>query len=180
MSSPNLQGHGREGTQRAILSETTSTGQGGRHFGCGAGQLGVPRTATLQPRQCFEGDIPELHGKTYELVSNKATDLYTETTKHIASYIAQKCQQRGDIRRVMETRAHPTITAPNQMMIATQLGIPEPTLMGDREMARTVVDPLVQMMFVEEVKEHVKHTRKLDKNIKFLWMVLWAQSSQAV
>ena len=35
----------------------------------------------------------------------------------------------------METRAHPTITAPNQMMIATQLGIPETTLMGDREMA---------------------------------------------
>ena len=36
------------------------------------------------------------------------------------------------------------------------------------------------MMFAEEVKEHVKRTRKLDKNIKFLWMVLWAQSSQAV
>ena len=58
----------------------------------------------------------------------------------------------------METRACPTITAPNQLMIATQLGIPETTLMGDREKARTVVDPLVQMMFVEEVKEHVKHT----------------------
>ena len=66
------------------------------------------------------------------------------------------------------------------MMIATQLGIPETTLMGDREMARTVVDPPVQMMFVEEAKEDVKHTRKLDKNIKFLWTVLWAQSSQAV
>ena len=36
------------------------------------------------------------------------------------------------------------------------------------------------MMFAEEVKEHVKRTRKLDKNIKFLWTVLWAQSSQAV
>ena len=36
------------------------------------------------------------------------------------------------------------------------------------------------MMFAEEVKEHVKRTRKLDENIKFLWTVLWAQSSQAV
>ena len=80
----------------------------------------------------------------------------------------------------METRARPTIMAPNRMMIATQLGIPETTLMRDRQMARTVVDPLVQMMFVEEVKEHVKHTRKLDENIKFLWTVLWAQSSQVV
>ena len=49
MSSPNLQGHSREGTQRAIPPETTSAGQGGGRFGCGAGQLGVPRTATLQP-----------------------------------------------------------------------------------------------------------------------------------
>ena len=36
------------------------------------------------------------------------------------------------------------------------------------------------MMFAEEVKEHVKRTRKLEENIKFLWTVLWAQSSQAV
>ena len=65
-------------------------------------------------------------------------------------------------------------------MIATQLGIPETTLMGDGEMARTVIDPLVQMMFAEKVKEHVKRTRKLNESIQFLWMVLWAQSSQAV
>ena len=72
----------------------------------------MPRTATLQPRQHFEGDIPELQGKTYKLVGNKSADLYTETTKHIASYIALKCQHGGDIRRVVETRARPTITAP--------------------------------------------------------------------
>ena len=52
--------------------------------------------------------------------------------------------------------------------------------MGDGETARTVIDLLVQMMFVEEAKEHVKRTRKLKENIKFLWTVLWAQSSQAV
>ena len=95
----------------------------------------MPRAATLQPRQHFEGDIPELHGKTYELVGNKSADLYTETTKHIASYIAIKCQHRGDIRRIVETRACPTITAPNQTAIATQLGIPETTVMGDGETA---------------------------------------------
>ena len=49
MSSSNLQGHSRKGTQRAIPPETTSAGQGGRRFGRGAGRLGVPRTATLQP-----------------------------------------------------------------------------------------------------------------------------------
>ena len=70
--------------------------------------------------------------------------------------------------------------APNRTTITTQLGIPETTLMGDGETARTIIDPLVQMMFAEEVKEHVKCTRKLDENIKFLWTVLWAQSSQAV
>ena len=81
---------------------------------------------------------------------------------------------------VVKTRARPMITAPNRTTIATQLGIPETTLMSDGETSRTVVDPLVQMMFAEEVKEHVKRTRKLDKNIKFLWTVLWGQSSQAV
>ena len=140
----------------------------------------MPRTSTLQPTQRFEGDIPELHGKTYELVRNKSADLYMETTKHIASYVAIKCQHGGDIRHVVETRACPIMMAPNQTMIATQLGIPETIMMGDGETARIIIDPLVQMMFAEEVKEHVKRTRKLEENIKFLWMVLWAQSSQAV
>ena len=48
------------------------------------------------------------------------------------------------------------MTAPNRTAITTQLGIPETTIMGDGETARTVFDPLVQMMSVEEVKEHVK------------------------
>ena len=103
MSNRNLQGRGREGTHRAIPPDTTSGGQSGGRFGRGGGCLGTPRTATLQPRQHFEGDIPELHGKTYELVGNKSADLYTETTKHIASYIALKCQHGGNIWRAVET-----------------------------------------------------------------------------
>ena len=35
----------------------------------------------------------------------------------------------------METRACPTIMAPNQMAITTQLGIPQTTVMGDGEAA---------------------------------------------
>ena len=97
MSSPNLQGCDREGTHGGVPPETTSAGRGDRCFGRGAGWFGVPRAATLQPWQCFEGDIPELHGKTYKLVGNKSADLYMETTKHIASYIAIKCQHGGDI-----------------------------------------------------------------------------------
>ena len=49
MSSPNLQGCGREGTRGAVLPETASTARGGGRFGHGAGQFGAPRTATLQP-----------------------------------------------------------------------------------------------------------------------------------
>ena len=180
MSQRKPQGRGRDGTQRAIPPETISSGRTGGRFGRGAGRLGLQRITTLQPRQHFEGDIPELYGKTYELVGSKSADLYTETTKHVASYVALKCQHGGDIRRVMETRSRPTIPAPNRTAIATQLGVPETTRMGDGETARTVVDPMVQLMFAEEIKEHVKRTRKLDENIKFLWSVLWAQSSQAI
>ena len=57
------------------------------------------------------------------------------------------------------------MTAPNRTAIATQLGVPETTTMGDGETARIVIDPLVQMMFMEEVKEHVKQTMKLEENI---------------
>ena len=70
--------------------------------------------------------------------------------------MAIKCQHGGDIRCVVETRARPTMTAPNRTAIATQLGVPETTTMGDGETARIVIDSLVQMMFAEEVKEHVK------------------------
>ena len=177
MSSPNLQGRGREGGRGVGPPETTSAGRGGGRFGRRTGRFAMPRTSTLQPRQRFEGDIPELHGKTYELVGNKSADLYTETTKHIASYVAIKCQHGGDIRRVVETRTCPTT---NRTAIATQLGVPKMTTVGDGETAHIVIDPLVQMMFAEEVKERVKRTRKLEENIKFLWTVLWAQSSQAV
>ena len=177
MSNPNLQGR-RKDVPRP--PETTSSGRGGGGFGRGPGRFGLPKPSSLQPRQHFEGDIPDLHGKTYELVGNKSADLYTETTKHIAGYVAIKCQHGGDIRRVVETRARPTMSAPSRAAIAAQLGIPETTTVGDGETARIMVDPLVQMMFAEEVKEHVKRTRKLEENIKFLWTVLWAQSSQAV
>ena len=135
MSSPHLQGHGKEGTRGGGPPETTSAGRGCGHFGRGTGQFGMPRTSTLHPRQGFDGDIPKLHGKTYELVGNKSADLYTETTKHIASYVAIKCQHGGDIRRVMETRARLTMTAPNRTAIVTQLGVPETTSIGDGETA---------------------------------------------
>ena len=180
MSSRNLQGCGKEGGRGGGPPETTSAGRGGGRLGRTTGRFAMPRTSTLQPRQCFEGDIPELHGKTYELIGNKSADLYTETTKHIASYVAIKCQHGGDIRRVVETRTCPTMSAPNRTAIVTQLGVPETTTVGDGETAQIVIDPLVQMMFAEEVKEHVKRTRKLEENIKFLWTVLWAKSSQAV
>ena len=179
MSNPHLQGRGKTVPGGGGPPETTSAGRGSGHIGRGTSRFQT-RPSTLQPRQRFDGDIPELQGKTYELVGNKSADLYTETTKHIASYVAIKCQHGGDIRRVVETRARPTMTAPNRTTIATQLGIPETTTVGDGETARIVIDPLVQMMFAEEVKEHVKRTRKLEENIKFLWTVLWAQSSQAV
>ena len=97
MSHRNPQGRGRDGTQRAIPPETISSGRTGGRFGHGGGRLGLPRITTLQPRQHLEGDIPELHGKTYELVGSKSADLYTETTKHVASYVALKCQHGGDI-----------------------------------------------------------------------------------
>ena len=180
MSKHNPPGRNKEGNRGAVPPELTSSGRGGGRFNRGPGRFGMPKSSTLHPRQRFEGDIPELHGKTYELVGNKSADLYTETTKHIASYVAIKCQHGGDIRRVVETRVRPTMVAPNRTTIATQLGIPEMTTVGDGETARVVIDPLVQMMFAEEVKEHVKRTRKLEENIKFLWTVLLAQSSQAV
>ena len=177
MSNPNLQGCGKDVFRPP---EIMSSGRGSGRLGCGTGRFGISKPTTLQPRQRFEGDIPELHGKTYELVGNKSADLYTETTKHIASYVAIKCQHGGDIHHVVDTKARPTMSAPNRTATAAQLGVPETTTVGDGETARIVIDPLVQMMFAEEVKEHVKWTRKLEENIKFLWTVLWAQSSQAV
>ena len=51
---------------------------------------------------------------------------------------------------------------------------------GEGTGARTTVDPLDHMMFSEEIKEHVKSTRKLEENIKFVWTVLWSQSSQTI
>ena len=156
MSKQNPPGCNKEGNRGVVPPELTSSGRGGGRLNRGTGHFGTPKSSTLHPRQRFEGDSPEVHGKTYELVGNKSADLYTETKMHIASYMAIKCQHGGDIRRVVETRARPTMMAPNRTTVATQLGIPEMTTVGDGEMARLMIDPLVQMMFAEEVKEHVK------------------------
>ena len=103
MSKQTPQGCNKEGNHGAAPPELTSSGQGGGRFNRGSSCFGTPKSSTLHPRQRFEGDILELHGKTYELVGNKSADLYTETTKHIASYVAIKCQHGGDIQRVVET-----------------------------------------------------------------------------
>ena len=182
MKNAKPQGRSKEGNRGVGPGppEITSSGQGGGRLGRGPGRFGLPRSSTLHPKQRFEGDIPELNGETYELVGNKSADLYSETTKHIASYVGIKCQHGGDIRHVVEMRTRPTMEAPNRATIATQLGTPEMMTVGEGEMAQLAIDSLVQIMFAEEIKEHVKQTRKLEENIKFLWTVLWAQSSQAV
>ena len=98
MSKQNPPGRNKEGNHGAVPPELTSSGRGGGRLNRGSGHFGTPKSSTLHPRQWFEGDIPELQGKTYELVGNKSADLYTETTKHIASYVAIKCQHGGNIR----------------------------------------------------------------------------------
>ena len=80
MSNPNPQGCSKEGNRGVGPPETSSSGRGGGRFGRGTGRFGMLKSSTLHPRQRFEGDIPELRGKTYELVRNKSADLYTETT----------------------------------------------------------------------------------------------------
>ena len=81
MSKQTPQGRNKEGNHGAVPPELTSSGRGGGRFNRGSGRFGAPKSSTLHPRQWFEGDIPELHGKTYELVGNKSADLYTETRK---------------------------------------------------------------------------------------------------
>ena len=63
MSNPSLQGRGKDVSCGGGPPEITSSGRGGSCFGPGTGRLGIPKPSTLQPRQRFEGDIPELHGK---------------------------------------------------------------------------------------------------------------------
>ena len=82
MSKQNPPGRNKEGNHVAVPPELTSSGRGGGRLNRGSGRFGTPKSSTLHPRQRFEGDIPELQGKTYELVGNMSADLYTETTKH--------------------------------------------------------------------------------------------------
>ena len=71
------------------------------------------------PDEDFDGDIPELSGRVYELVGSWLVDLFTRTTKHIARYITIKYQHGSDIHCMIEARTHSTIQAQNCSEIAT-------------------------------------------------------------
>ena len=64
MSKQNPPGRNKEGNHGAVPPELTSSGWGGGRLNRGSGRFGTPKSSTLHPRQRFEGDIPELQGKT--------------------------------------------------------------------------------------------------------------------
>ena len=148
-------------------SPPTSDGRStktGRHGGRGTGRSGRGNrrttTATIS-RQQFEGVTEELKGEIFDLVGSRSADLFIKTKKAVANYIGQTYQHSGDIRRAIETLTLPTIPMP----------------------IAPVADPipvLLAAIFSEQVKEYVKHTSRLQENIKRLWALVWGQCSDTI
>ena len=101
----------------------TSTGMSGPMWRNNTQPTSLQLTVILEEEGNFprskQVDIPELSGRVYELVGSWLVDLFTITTKHIASYITIKCQHGRDIHCMIEARTHSTIQAQNCSEIAT-------------------------------------------------------------
>ena len=85
-------------------SPPTSDGRGprsGRHGGRGTGRSGRGGrhpTASVTPRQRFDGATDELKGEIFDLVGSRSADLFIKTKKSIANYVGRTYQHSGDIR----------------------------------------------------------------------------------
>ena len=148
-------------------SPPTSDGRGprsGRHGGRGTGRSGrggCRTTASVTPRQRFDGATDELKGEIFDLVGSRSADLFIKTKKSIANYVGRTYQHSGDIRRAIEILSLPTIPMP----IAP---VADP------------IPPLLAAIFSEQVKEYVKQTSRLQENIKRLWALVWGQCSDTI
>ena len=91
------------------------------------------------------------------MVGSKSTDLFAHTTHQVASYISWTYHHGGDIHCVVETFTRPALPTP-----------PVPHLLPTGG-----PDPVGQVIFQEQVKDFVKHTNKLEENIKSLWSLLF-------
>ena len=141
-------------------STITSSGDGGcplrgGRVGC-SGQAGGPYTPS---HQHFDRETEALKGHVYDLIGSKSADLFITTTKQITGFVGHTYTQGGDIRLAKENLAAPTLEAPT---------------------APTSTDALAMAIFHEEVKEFVKHTKKLVENVQLLWVLLWGQASDAI
>ena len=97
--------------------------------------------------------------KGHDLIRSKSTDLFITTTKQIAGFVGRSYTQGGDIHLAVENLAAPMLEAPT---------------------TPTSTDALAVAIFREEVKEFVKHTKKLEENVQLLWVLLWGQAPNAI
>ena len=95
-------------------------------------------------------------GHILDMDGSWSTDLFTRTLKQIGGHVRHTYQHGGDIQRAVKT--------------LTQSHLPPPVLGGGG------ADPVSQAIFQEQEKEYIKHSNKLEENLKSLWR----QSSDAI
>ena len=114
----------------------------------------------VQPAK-FKGETEALHGHIYDVGTSNQADLFTETTKKIASYAGRTCKEPQDIRRSIED--------------IDDVDIPMPT-----ERTSITNDRLREKLFEKDIETWAKRESIYRQNKASLYSIVLGQCTEAM
>ena len=105
---------GKEGMKIEIKKEGGDEKSGRRHGGDKSSQ--TQRAQPTTPK--FKADTEELHGHIYDVGVMNQSDLFTNTTKKLASYAGRTCCKPQDIRLAIKELEDASIDVPTRQTMS--------------------------------------------------------------
>jgi len=108
----------------------------------------------------FEGQINALKGHIYDCTDSCQADLYMNTTREIARYVATNLKNGNDVRSAIENLKVPVMVRPNDL--------PASSLAAQKR------------QWEKKIKKISKKEMILEENMKTLYSIIWGQVSDVL
>ena len=108
----------------------------------------------------FEGRIDALKGHIYDCTDSRQADLYTNTTREIAGYVATALKNGNDVKSAIENLKVPVMVLPNDL--------PANSMAAQKR------------YWKKRINEISKKEMVLEENTKTLFLLIWGQVSHVL
>ena len=112
------------------------------------------------PAKSFQGETPTLEGHTYDIGIPNQSEVFTQTTKKIASYAGRNCREAHSMRTAIENLKTPTFAKPTM------------DTDGDQDVNK--------MLLIEATNAYVKRTEHYRIDSENMFSVILGQCTDAI